>query len=358
MVQAQDFHMHPVFYGEPGVGQLGSFLDFHTRPGTGIFILTDENTRRHCLPVLLEKWPEGNQARVLEIPAGEATKNLQTCEPLWQSLTNSFADRHSILINLGGGVVCDLGGFTASVFKRGIRFIHCPTSLMAMCDAAIGGKTGVDLGPLKNMIGTFSQPMAVFIDPDFLETLPEREIHNGFAEMLKHGLIAEASYFDELVKCGPDEVTPEHLRISVEIKSDIVIRDPLEKNFRKALNFGHTIGHALESHSLEHDATPLLHGEALMLGMLCETIISEKMEILPEAAAGHIIAGLEQFIPEYAFTESTLDAVEALILHDKKNRGNKPSFTLLKQTGTVITDQQVPEEIVREALEETATMAG
>ena len=358
MVQTLDFHMHPVFYGEAGVGQLGNFLDFHTRPDTSIFILTDENTRRHCLPVLLEKWPEGSSARILEIPAGEATKSLQTCEPLWQSLTTAYANRYSIMINLGGGVVCDLGGFTASVYKRGFRFIHCPTSLMAMCDAAIGGKTGVDLGPLKNMIGTFTQPMAVFIDPDFLETLPEREIHNGFAEMLKHGLIAEASYFDELVKNGPDEITPEQIRISVEIKSDIVIRDPLEKNYRKALNFGHTIGHALESHSLENDASPLLHGEAIILGMLCETIISEKMQILPEAAAGHIISALEQYIPDYAFTENTLDAVESLMLHDKKNRGQTPTFTLLKQTGVAITDQHAPEEIVREALEETATMAG
>lgn len=347
---SHEFHSHPVFYEEGGYSHLGGFIDFHSRKGTSIFVLADTNTLEHCLPLLEKKWGTRQELQIIEMPAGEEHKNIDTCNDIWQMLTQAFADRNSIIINLGGGVVCDIGGFAASVYKRGIRFIHFPTSLLAMTDAAIGGKTAIDLGSLKNIIGSFSQPMAVFIDTDFLETLPERELKNGFAEMLKHGLIAEESYFDELVKCGPGALTPEHIRLSVEIKSAIVIRDPFEKNYRKALNFGHTIGHALESFSLQNDNYTLLHGEAVILGMLAETFISLNMQLLPEHHANRIIEGLQKYMPAYQFTERAIEEVISLINHDKKNVGVQPCFTLLRQVGMPVIDQHCNPEVIREAL--------
>lgn len=350
----QDFQPHPVFYENPEQSHLNEFLDYHSRNGNSVYVLTDQNTRKHCLPLFLNKIGSLKQLSVIEIPAGEHNKNMQTCQTVWQELTEQYADRNAILINLGGGVLCDLGGFAATVYKRGIRFIHFPTSLLAMTDAAIGGKNGVDLGTLKNMIGAFSQPLAVFIDPEFMKTLPSREIKNGFAEMLKHGLISEESYFDELINNGPDNISGEQIRLSVEIKSAVVIRDPFEKNYRKVLNFGHTIGHALESYSLKNDSDPILHGEAVILGMICESLLSHKMQLLNYSATEKIIDSLRNYLPVHQIQDETIEEIIPLMQHDKKNKGITPGFTLLRNIGKPIIDHQVQANDIKGALLETA----
>lgn len=338
---------HPVFFEDDDNAHFARFLDFHVKSGESIFVLTDQNTHKQCLPVLRKKLPDGFPLKIIEVPAGEKHKTLETCHSVWEILTDKLAERNSVLINLGGGVVCDLGGFAASVFKRGIRFIHMPTSLMAMADASIGGKTGIDLKGLKNILGTFIQPMAVFIDPVFLRSLPERELNNGFAEMLKHGLIAEYSFFEELAEAGPEEVTTEQIRISVEIKSDIVQRDPLEKSIRKALNFGHTIGHALESYSLLHDEKPLLHGESVILGMMAETMLSEKMNFLSNEETEEILTGLIDFAVLYDLNNNCINALTELMQHDKKSVGGIPGFSLLRRPGLVVTDVECkPDDIL------------
>ncbi len=338
---------HPVFYEDQENEHLMRFLDFHVKPGMEVFVLTDHNTKQHCLPVFIQKLPADYPFKIIEIPPGESYKTIETCRVVWETLTDMLADRHSVLINLGGGVVCDLGGFAASVFKRGIRFMHIPTSLMAMADASIGGKTGVDFKGLKNIIGAFVQPMAVFIDTRYLETLPDRELNNGFAEMLKHGLIAEYSYFEELAGGGPETVTAEQIRISVEIKSDIVQRDPLEKGLRKALNFGHTIGHALESYSLQNDNNPLLHGETVILGMMAETLLSERLGLVEEHLTEKILSGLIDFAVFYQFDQPCIDGVINLLQHDKKSYGGLAGFSLLKGPGQVATGIVCnPEDII------------
>ena len=341
---------HPVFFESEEEAHFAGFLDFHVKPGESIFVLADENTREHCLDLLREKLPDDFPLKIIEIPAGEKHKTLETCQSVWKILNDKLADRHSVLINLGGGVVCDLGGFAASVYKRGIRFLHVPTSLMAMADASIGGKTGIDLDGLKNMLGTFSQPLAVFVDPRFLKTLPERDLYNGFAEMLKHGLISEFSFFKQLAESGPENINAEQIRISVEIKSDIVQRDPLERNIRKALNFGHTLGHAFETYSLLNDQSPLLHGEAVILGMMAETLLSERMNLIEEPYVDEILQVLLDFAVYYDLNESCIDSVMDLIQHDKKSHAGVPGFTLLRKPGQVITGQECSQEDIKSVL--------
>ena len=352
MSQEERFLNHPVFFEEEENGHFASFLNYHVKPGESVFVLTDENTRQHCLPLLRQKLPDSYHLKLIEIPAGEKHKTIETCLSVWEILTEKLAERQSVLINLGGGVVCDLGGFAASVFKRGMRFMHMPTSLMAMADASIGGKTGIDLNGLKNILGTFSQPMAVFVDPGFLNTLPEREMNNGFAEMLKHGLIAEYSYFEELAEGGPEAITSEQIRLSIEIKSDIVQRDPLEKGIRKALNFGHTIGHALETYSLLNDEKPLLHGESVILGMMAETIISERVKLINRTESDEILSGLFDFAVLYDLNEQCLEAVLEIIPHDKKSEGGIPGFSLLRGKGKIITGYECQNEDVLGSLHE------
>ncbi|HSV89224.1 MAG TPA: 3-dehydroquinate synthase [Bacteroidales bacterium] len=343
---------HPVFFDETGISHLSSFLKYHVKPRESIFVLTDENTNKHCLELFESKLHPEFAASVIEIPSGEKNKTIETCSIVWNSLTRNLADRQSILINLGGGVVCDVGGFVAAVFKRGIRFMHMPTSLMAMADASIGGKNGVDFLGLKNILGTFTQPMAVFIDPRFLDTLPEREMNNGFAEMLKHGLVSEYSFFEQLVEKGFENLTSEDIRISAEIKSDIVQRDPFEKGIRKVLNFGHTVGHALESYSLLHDERPLLHGEAIVLGMMAEVLLSEKHKLITPTETEPILAGLFEFAVLYDFNNHCIESMIEFMANDKKSQAGIPGFSLMRKPGQIVTGYECNREEIVEALKE------
>ena len=311
-----------------------------------VFILTDKNVAPFWLPEVAH-WLHCNSAIDIVIKAGEQHKNLQTVQKIWKVLMKHHADRNALLINLGGGVITDLGGFAASTYKRGIKFINIPTTLLAMVDAAIGGKTGVDFGGSKNQIGTFAEAEEVIIDPVFLETLPERELLSGMAEMLKYGFIADANllnvnlenYQQFILRCG-------------EIKREIVAQDPTEKGLRKILNFGHTLGHAIESHCLTTDYL-LLHGEAVVLGMLGALWLSAKQLGLDESVLQNFEKQLPMLLSEAEITLSDADveSIMGYLVLDKKNKDEKPQFVLLKAVGKPVWDVEVKPELVKESLQ-------
>ena len=292
-----------------------------------IAILVDENTKEHCLPKLLASNTSLKKAKIISISSGEINKDLSSCQIVWNELSQSHFDRNSLLICLGGGVVCDLGGFCASCFKRGIDFIHIPTTLLSMVDASVGGKTGVDFLTLKNQIGLFSNPQQVIICPTFLETLSKRQINSGFAEIVKHALISDKQYWELLLETDFSQTDwKEIINKSVLIKNKIVEEGPLEKSIRKQLNFGHTIGHAIESHYLE-TGKEVLHGEAIALGMIVES----KMSGISQDDCNQI----EQFLSKNIAlpTLPTFEEVEKWFIHDKKNSSGKIQFSLLTSIG-------------------------
>ncbi|EHQ30309.1 3-dehydroquinate synthase [Mucilaginibacter paludis] len=297
------------------------------------FILTDEHTSTHCLPYIREKLNNRDDFDLIEINAGEESKTIDFCIGIWKMLIDFDADRSSLLINLGGGVVTDLGGFAASTFKRGIDFIHIPTTLLSQVDASVGGKTGIDIDNLKNIIGTFTQPKAVFIEHAFLSTLPARQVKSGMAEMLKHGLIADASYWNVLKISDLENPTDQLIYQSVVIKNKVVTEDPSERGIRKILNFGHTIGHALESYSLDNDSNPLTHGEAIAAGMICEAYLSHLKAGLPAGDMQEIVDTLLGVYGKYPIHESCYTALNAIMKKDKKNQGGKINCSLLTKIG-------------------------
>ncbi|MCK6694924.1 MAG: 3-dehydroquinate synthase, partial [Thermoanaerobaculia bacterium] len=241
-----------------------------------IFMVTDENVRQYCLSVFLQKAGLPASVPLVVIPAGEWHKNLSAGEQIWQAMFNARLDRKALVINLGGGVIGDMGGFCAATFKRGVDFIQVPTTLLAMTDAAIGGKLGVDFQGIKNAVGVFRNPAAVFADPLFLQTLPPRELRSGFAEVIKHALIGDPVLWEKIRNIPAGRLGAGNadwsdlLHASIAVKVRVVTEDPLEKGIRALLNFGHTIGHAIESYFLNTD-DPLTHGEAVAIGMVCET---------------------------------------------------------------------------------------
>ncbi len=311
-----------------------------------VFILTDENVAQFWLPEI-EYWLNCKNAVEIVIKAGEQHKNLQTVQRIWRILMKQHADRNALLINLGGGVVTDLGGFAASTYKRGIKFINIPTTLLAMVDAAIGGKTGIDFGGGKNQIGTFAEAEEVIIDPVFLETLPQREICSGLAEMLKYGFVADPNllnvnlenYQQYITRCG-------------EIKREIVAQDPMEKGLRKILNFGHTLGHAIESHCLTTDY-PLLHGEAVALGMLGALWLSVKQLDLDES----VLQNFENQIPmllseaEISLSRNDIEPILSYLVHDKKNKDENPQFVLLEAVGKPVWNMEIEPNLVKSSLQ-------
>jgi 3-dehydroquinate synthase len=263
-----------------GPGALKAISDFLSgKDYTSYFILCDENTFRHCLPLLITGCPQLGSAHIIEVDSGETTKSLDFCTYIWQTLMDYKADPGSLFINLGGGVVSDLGGFTASVFKRGMDFINIPTSLLAMADASVGGKTAIDFYNVKNSIGTYAQPRGVFVYPFFLNTLPPMHYRNGLAEVFKMALIADKELWNSLKSLRVDSDIDHFLQKSIELKNRIVLKDPFDKGNRKILNFGHTMGHALEALLLE-TGNELHHGEAVYIGMVLESHISFQKKML------------------------------------------------------------------------------
>lgn len=320
-----------------------------------IVLLVDENTAKHCLNYVLQWLAVDVTFEIIEIDQGEENKTVETCTAVWESLVELNIDRKALLINVGGGVVCDLGGFVAATYKRGIDFVNIPTTLLAMVDASVGTKTGVNLGGLKNMVGSFSQPKMVLIDTAFLETLPGNQMRSGLAEMFKHGLIADASYWNQLKNLG--ELSTEDLMLliyhSVSIKNEIVIQDPLEKNTRKLLNFGHTLGHVIETYSHSGKGIqPLLHGEAIAIGMILEAYISYKKDLLTKNLYLEIKETLNLMFESIVFTENDIEICTHLLIHDKKNVNGLVQFTLLNSIGSGVINEVVESEIVNQAFQD------
>jgi len=329
--------------------QLNEFL--HEKSFSKIFILVDENTHEYCLPILLGNMETDLGFEILEIEAGEEMKNIQTANQLWEILTEMQADRKALVINLGGGVITDMGGFVASTYKRGIQFINIPTTLLSMCDASIGGKTGIDLMHYKNMVGTFAFPEQIFIFPKFLETLPFKELRSGFAEMLKHGLIADKNHWDQLIQVRKLEVETiiPHIQTSMNIKQDVVDKDFHEQNIRKTLNFGHTIGHAVESLCLQQ-GNPILHGEAVAMGMIAEAHLAYLENLISETEADMVIENVQRYYPYLDISDFKDEDITALLLNDKKNTDSKINFSLISGIGSCTYDHQCSQENIIESL--------
>ena len=321
---------YPIYF-EDSINELVNFI----RQGgySKFFIFTDEHTSVHCLPAITGKLNDTDHYDLIEISAGEESKGIDFCIGVWKMLIDFGADRKSLMVNLGGGVISDMGGFAASTYKRGIDFVHVPTTLLAQVDASVGGKTGIDIDSIKNIVGTFAQPKAVFIDFSFLDTLPPRQILSGLAEMLKHGLIVDAGYWQDLKNSDLSKPNHDLIYRSVQIKNKIVIEDPTEKGIRKALNFGHTIGHAVETHSLLHDKNSLTHGEAIAIGMICEAYLSHQKAGLSEAGLSEITEVINKMYPIHFIKESNFDALYDLMQKDKKNENGYINCTLLTHIG-------------------------
>jgi 3-dehydroquinate synthase len=314
------------------------------------FILTDENTAVHCLPAIKDQLGDMDNYDLIEINAGEESKDIDFCIGIWKMLIDFGADRKSLMINLGGGVISDMGGFAASTFKRGIDFVHVPTTLLSQVDASVGGKTGIDIDSIKNIVGTFTQPKAVFIAYDFLKTLPQRQILSGLAEMLKHGLIMDAAYWNTLKTSDLSQPSEELIHWSIEIKNKVVIEDPTEQSIRKALNFGHTIGHAVETNSLLTDKNPLTHGEAIAIGMICEAYLAHKKTGLSSNELAEIVEVINGLYPKYPLKETSYEVLLALMMKDKKNQSGKINCTLLDRIGqcnldNICTDAELCESL-------------
>lgn len=295
-------------------------------------ILVDENTKRDCLPAFLKA--TNIDAIIIEIQSGEEHKNIEKCQLIWNALSSQQFDRNSLLINLGGGVIGDMGGFAASTYKRGIDFIQIPTSLLAMVDASIGGKLGIDFAYLKNQIGVFNNPKAVLINPIFLNSLPKNQLLSGFAEVVKHALIADKCYWEEIKTTPLEKMNWESIIFqSVVIKNNIVTQDALEKGERKKLNFGHTFGHAIESFYLKL-GNPILHGEAISLGMILENNLSKINKEEKNEITSFISNTFS--IPKKPPLKALLEWMKS----DKKNRKEKINFTLLNAIGSSIVNQE------------------
>jgi len=320
-----------------------------------IFILVDENTSQYCLPHLLNNLSTEIEIEIIELEVGEIHKNITTCTEVWGALSELGGDRKSIMINLGGGVISDLGGFVACTFKRGIDFINIPTTLLSMVDASIGGKNGVDLGNLKNQIGIIREPKAVIVDTQFLSTLPQKEMRSGLAEMLKHGLIFDKKYWDKFknLKDLHTEDLNQLIHQSIQIKNTIVCEDLTENGIRKSLNFGHTLGHAIESYFLENDnKTSLLHGEAIAVGMILESFISREKSLLKNEEYQEIKYIINDIFERIEFSQFDIEKIIELLIFDKKNEFGKVQFALLDGIGKIKINQESDNELIYNAFKD------
>lgn len=318
-----------------------------------LFVLTDETTKAHC-------WPKIHQfdcvkgAVVISIPSTDTHKDIATLSRVWETLGTNGGTRRSCLINLGGGMVTDLGGFAAATFKRGINFINIPTTLLAMVDAAVGGKTGVNFNGLKNEIGMFCNARFVILNTVFLNTLDDRNTRSGYAEMLKHGLISNEEMWGELLNFDLEE--PDWGRLqqmvaqSVKVKEEVVVKDPHEQGLRKALNLGHTVGHAFESMAL-HKGQPILHGYAVAFGLACELYLSTFKTNFPTNKMRQTVQFIRNYYGIFALSCNDYDSLIELMQHDKKNTSTNINFTFLEDIGKPIINQTATKDEIKEALD-------
>ncbi|MDC9722862.1 MAG: 3-dehydroquinate synthase [Urechidicola sp.] len=321
---------------------------------TKIFVLVDENSHKHCYPIFIQQVATTAEIEIIEIESGEENKNIESCINLWNVLTELGADRKSLMINLGGGVITDIGGFVASTFKRGISFINIPTTLLSMVDASAGGKTGVDLGVLKNQVGMFSNPEMVLIDSQYLSTVSVREIRSGMAEVIKYGLTYDANLWNSsknFTEINGDKIDKLIYR-SIEIKNEVVLKDPRENGLRKVLNYGHTLGHAIESYFLESkDKENLTHGEAIAFGMITEAYISNKLFDFPKNILDEIKKHIIDIFGKVVINKDDFTPIIKLLIHDKKNTNGDVNFVLLTDLENYKFNCKVSKELIVESLD-------
>jgi len=343
---------HPIYLCDINSYFFEAFFKNSSKEYSKIFILTDENTNLHCLPLFLEITKIDVKPIVIQIESGEKNKTIETVIQLWKKLIDSRADRNSLLVTLGGGVICDLGGFVAATYMRGISFIHFPTTLVAMVDASIGGKVGANIRNLKNQVGLIAQPLAVFILQDFLKTLPQNQLLSGFSEMVKHALIHNKVSWEKMNKVIVNEIVDwkELINDSVKIKVKIVNADPYEHSYRKILNFGHTIGHAFETLAMKNTQNQLLHGEAVAMGMLCEIWLSTKLAGLNTNEMNEINNFILSQFQYYVLPENSENEILEILSHDKKNIFGEFNFTLLSAIGKPVINQKCSVDLIRESL--------
>lgn len=316
---------------------------------SAIAVIADNHTFRFCYPALKDLLPKHALVR---IKAGEEQKHIDTCELIWDALTRANFDRHALVLNLGGGVIGDMGGFCAATYKRGIAFAQLPTTLLSQVDASVGGKLGIDFRGFKNHIGVFQQPNAVLIDPEFLTTLPERELRSGFAEVIKHCLIADADMWDYIRRRDLDQQDWTTLVAhSVAVKQRVVAQDPTEKGLRKILNFGHTLGHAVETYFLNQPRKRLLHGEAIAVGMVAEAYMAYQKKMIDDKLLTQIEEYVFSVYGNVRLTDEDIDPILTLTAQDKKNRGREVRMSLLDGAGRCAYDIPVSTADMRRGLE-------
>lgn len=342
-----------LFVGYKVFDELKTYFEVLNHKSNELFVLVDENTRKYCLPDLINKINTFDRAVIIEIKSGEENKTINTAVTVWKKLLEFGADRNAVLVNLGGGVICDMGGFIASLYKRGIKFINIPTTLMAQVDAGYGGKTGIDMDGLKNQIGLFNNPEAVFIYPGFINTLNRRQRFSGFAEVIKHTIINNLFSLHNIIDF---DLENEQWLISiichsVETKCRIIEKDFTEAGSRKILNFGHTIGHAIETHSLLYDKDPLLHGEAIAVGLICEIFLSTKKLGFPQEIQNKINSFIIAKFGKYEFDKSIYESLLGLMINDKKNLNRDIQFVLMKDIGIPLINQVCDQSEIIEALD-------
>jgi 3-dehydroquinate synthase len=311
-----------------------------------IMVLVDNNTNKDCYPLIKNVLPPH---KLIKIKSSEIHKTLDTCQSIWQAMTDYSLDRHSLFINLGGGVIGDMGGFCAATYKRGIDFIQIPTTLLAQVDASVGGKLGIDFNGFKNHIGIFQLPKTVLVDSHFLKTLSFEELRSGFAEVIKHCLIQDAQMWDVIKRIDFEEQNLDELIAhSIEIKKKVVAADPTEQGLRKILNFGHTLGHAVETYYLEKHR--LLHGEAIAIGMICEAYMALERGMISQVHFDEI----EAFIyTVYGTAKINKDSIPAILKHtiqDKKNKGSEIRLSLLDGKGSCAYDVVAGKKEMKKAL--------
>ncbi|WP_299052475.1 3-dehydroquinate synthase [uncultured Polaribacter sp.] len=340
---------YPIHFNEEAYTNLSKLIDDNKY--STLFILVDENTFEHCYPKFISNLSTTKRIEVIEISSGEIHKNLETCMGVWNAITELGGDRKSLLITLGGGVITDLGGFVASCFKRGIDFVNIPTTLLSMVDASVGGKTGVDLGVLKNQIGLFANPEMVLVDTNYLATVTQREINSGTAEIIKYGITYDTNLFNQIKKDKGLGITDLIYR-SIEIKNEVVLQDPKEQNLRKILNFGHTLGHAIESFYLEsNDKENLTHGEAIAIGMVCESYISSKLLGFNMLNVNEIKEVILSIYDKTRLLKEDFSDIIELLKHDKKNINGQVNFVLLEAFEKCKLDCKVTEELLIESMD-------